>query len=47
VRRIIEEGVPLGRAVAAVPLPTDERWQLTAGNHARNVIASYTELEWE
>ena len=42
VRRIIALGVPLGQAVAAVPLPADQHWQLTAGNHARNVIASYT-----
>jgi quinoprotein relay system zinc metallohydrolase 2 len=46
-RLILADGVPLGRAVEAVPAGTEQRWLLSEDNHPRNVITSYAELEWE
>ncbi|MDF1585456.1 quinoprotein relay system zinc metallohydrolase 2 [Marinimicrococcus flavescens] len=47
VREAIEQGMPLGRAAEEIPLPAGQSWLLGDENHPRNVIASYTELEWE
>lgn len=46
-RSAIAEGVPLGRAAEAVKLPSGGGWALAELDHPRNVIAGYTELEWE
>lgn len=37
----------LEQAVIDVPPPPGAEWLLAADNHARNVTASFTELEWE
>ena len=37
----------LDQAVDEVKLPPGQQWYLAAENHARNVTASFTELEWE
>jgi len=47
VRDLIAADVPLSKAVKALPLPPQMHWLLAAPNHGRNVIAAYTELEWE
>lgn len=44
-RSAIDDGIPLSRVVEAVPVAGD--WQLVEENHPRNVMAGYTELEWE
>jgi hypothetical protein len=31
----------------AIPPPPGAEWLLAADNHARNVTASFIELEWE
>lgn len=47
VRDAIARNVPLAKAENAVPLDERENWMLADENHPRNVITSYTELEWE
>lgn len=47
VRAAIARGVPLDEAPDAVPVPADTAWLLADEGHARNVVTSYTELEWE
>jgi hypothetical protein len=37
----------LAQAVDEVPPPPGQSWRLAEENHARNVTASFTELEWE
>ena len=37
----------LEQAVDEIPPPSGALWLLAADNHARNVTASFTELEWE
>ena len=37
----------LEQAVDEVPPPPGSTWLLADENHARNVTASFTELEWE
>lgn len=44
-RDAIDGGIPLSRAVDAVPMTG--AWALAKENHPRNVMAGYTELEWE
>jgi quinoprotein relay system zinc metallohydrolase 2 len=46
-RAIIAEGIGLGAAVDAVPMPGSDPWLLAAENHPRNVMAGYAEMEWE
>ena len=46
-RRALADGVPIEGAIAAVPMPKDETWYLADETHPRNVMAGYTELEWE
>ncbi len=45
VRALLRQGVSLAEAPAAVPPP--QGWLLVDPNHGRNVVAAYTELEWE
>jgi quinoprotein relay system zinc metallohydrolase 2 len=47
VRAELRRNRTLAQAVDEVPLPPGQHWQLAAENHARNVTASFTELEWE
>jgi quinoprotein relay system zinc metallohydrolase 2 len=47
VRDKLRRNRTLEQAVDEVPLPPGQSWRLTADNHARNVTASFTELEWE
>jgi quinoprotein relay system zinc metallohydrolase 2 len=47
VRDALKRNRTLAQAVAEVPLPPGQSWQLAEENHPRNVTASYTELEWE
>ena len=47
VRAEIARNRTLEQAVAELPPPPAAQWLLAADNHARNVIASFTELEWE
>lgn len=47
VRAELRRNRTLDQAVEELPLPTGQRWLLADENHARNVTASYTELEWE
>ncbi|MCB1884474.1 MAG: quinoprotein relay system zinc metallohydrolase 2 [Geminicoccaceae bacterium] len=46
-RRAIADGVPIEGAIKAVPMPVGGTWQLADETHPRNVMAGYTELEWE
>ncbi len=47
VREALDRGLSLAQAVEAVPAPDPARWRLIEPNHGRNVVAAYTELEWE
>lgn len=47
VRSELARNRTLEQAVAELPPPPAAQWLLAADNHARNVIASFTELEWE
>lgn len=47
VRAELKRNRTLDQAVEDLPLPTGQRWLLADENHARNVTATYTELEWE
>lgn len=47
VRAAIADGMGLAEASAGLALPEGPAWLLSEENHPRNVIASYTELEWE
>lgn len=47
VRDELKRNRTLEQAVDEVPMPLGDPWSLAADNHARNVTASYTELEWE
>jgi quinoprotein relay system zinc metallohydrolase 2 len=47
VRAELRRNRTLEQAVEEVPLPPGQTWRLAADNHARNVTAAYTELEWE
>lgn len=51
-RQALADNVVLERAIAAVAPPppaslSGEAWLLAEENHGRNVMAGYTELEWE
>lgn len=47
VRAELARNRTLEQAVSELPPPPAGQWLLAADNHARNVIASFTELEWE
>ena len=47
VRAELSRNRTLEQAVEDVPPPPGSTWRLAAENHARNVTASFTELEWE
>lgn len=47
VRAELRRNRTLDQAVDEVKLPPGQHWSLAAENHARNVTASFTELEWE
>ena len=47
VRREIAAGSRIETAIGRVAPEERERWVAFDGNHARNVTASFTELEWE
>lgn len=47
VRRLVAEGVPMGRAAEEAGLSERGRWALFAEFNARNAIAAYHEIEWE
>jgi quinoprotein relay system zinc metallohydrolase 2 len=47
VRAALAGNQTLEQAVVAIPPPPGAEWLLAADNHARNVTASFTELEWE
>jgi quinoprotein relay system zinc metallohydrolase 2 len=47
VRTALAGNRTLEQAVMAIPPPPGAEWLLAADNHARNVTASFTELEWE
>ena len=47
VRAELKRNRTLDQAVDEVKLPPGQQWYLAAENHARNVTASFTELEWE
>ena len=47
VRSALARNRTLDQAVAEVPVPPGQSWQLAEDNHPRNVTASFTELEWE
>ncbi|MGE3292663.1 MAG: quinoprotein relay system zinc metallohydrolase 2 [Geminicoccaceae bacterium] len=47
VREALAGNRTLEQAVVAIPPPPGAEWLLAADNHARNVTASFTELEWE
>ncbi len=47
VRAVLRRGLSLARAVTAVPPPHPGNWRLIEPDHGRNVVAAYTELEWE
>jgi quinoprotein relay system zinc metallohydrolase 2 len=47
VRAELKGNRTLEQAVAEVTLPPGQSWRLAEANHARNVTASFTELEWE
>ncbi len=46
VRDAIADGIPMARAVEAMPAPAGG-WSLVDTFHRRNVTAAYAELEWE
>ena len=47
VRAALARNRTLEQAVDEIPPPSGTPWLLAADNHARNVTASFTELEWE
>jgi quinoprotein relay system zinc metallohydrolase 2 len=47
VRAALRRNRTLAQAVDEVPPPPGQGWRLAEENHARNVTASFTELEWE
>ena len=47
VRTELTRNRTLEQAVDEIPPPSGALWLLAADNHARNVTASFTELEWE
>ena len=47
VRAALTRNRTLEQAVDEIPPPSGALWLLAADNHARNVTASFTELEWE
>jgi quinoprotein relay system zinc metallohydrolase 2 len=47
VRTALAGNRTLEQAVMAIPPPPGAEWLLAADNHARNVTASFIELEWE
>lgn len=47
IRAALRGNHTLEEAVSSVPLPPGYSWLLADENHARNVTASFTELEWE
>ena len=47
VRAELRRNRTLEQAVDEVPPPSGSAWLLADENHARNVTASFTELEWE
>jgi quinoprotein relay system zinc metallohydrolase 2 len=47
VRAALRRNRTLAQAVDEVPPPPGQSWRLAADNHARNVTATFTELEWE
>ena len=47
VRSELRRNRTLEQAVAEVSLPAEATWYLATENHGRNVITSFTELEWE
>jgi quinoprotein relay system zinc metallohydrolase 2 len=47
VRDALRRNRTLEQAVADVPLPQGQSWQLAEQDHPRNITASFTELEWE
>jgi quinoprotein relay system zinc metallohydrolase 2 len=47
VRAALRRNRMLAQAVDEVPPPPGPSWRLAEENHARNVTASFTELEWE
>jgi quinoprotein relay system zinc metallohydrolase 2 len=47
VRAAIAGNLSLARASESLPVPAGQRWRLAGENHPRNVIAAFTELEWE
>ena len=47
VRAELQRNRALEQAVDKVPLPAGADWLLAGDNHAHNVTASFTELEWE
>jgi quinoprotein relay system zinc metallohydrolase 2 len=47
VRAELRRNRTLEQAVDEVPLPAGSAWLLAGENHARNVTASFAELEWE
>lgn len=47
VREALRRNHTLDQAIGEITLPPGQAWRLAEGNHARNVTASFTELEWE
>ncbi len=47
VRGALARNRTLDQAVEEITPPAGQTWRLAEGNHARNVTASFTELEWE
>jgi quinoprotein relay system zinc metallohydrolase 2 len=47
VRSALARNRTLEQAVEKIPPPPGSNWRLAADDHARNVTASFTELEWE
>lgn len=47
IRAAIDDNVGLAEATDGIAVPAGADWQLTEIYHQRNVVTSYTELEWE
>jgi quinoprotein relay system zinc metallohydrolase 2 len=46
-REAIGAGWPLAKALDRIPVPDQDRWQLTDAFHKRNISAGFAEMEWE
>lgn len=47
VRRAIDDQLDINATLARLKDDNPEGWLLFDGNHGRNIVAAYTELEWE